>query len=308
MNIGVPENLSWQQAREKRWSDFWSQRLFPVNSSCIVEDEVLTATRYWYVEGNLKPLLACKESAAKQEMMDFTTIMSLCPAVEVQVYLEFFRGYASYLSEKEIHFWGKKKKRRDRQFIRSFTSMYLSDHQDSTKNIYQYMLGYMLPDQDGNVKFPCSLGKDDWQPESSVSLSDKAIDVLSKLSRYLFGDDKSYYFSHIVVALPYVKYLREVDPEYFNRTLLEDIPSAIVLPPEPRVVSRSGQERIRAILGNLQGYKNCFNEYEGPLRHNDPEVEQQVRDILEELDMPEEYYKLLEFIHENKEDYVKLSL
>ena len=154
--------------------------------------------------------------------------------------------------------------------------------------------------------FPFAIGNDNWQPQGQVALCDLGSDILQSIVRNLFDDDGDGY-SHTAVALPWVKWIKELDPQYFALELITAKHKRPPGPPAPRYVGGAGQRLIRAAIGNLLGYKSTYNEYEGPLRHNNPELEQQVRDLIAGLDMPPEYHQLVEFIHAHPEDYCTRS-
>jgi hypothetical protein len=310
MKVNTPQDNQWKQQREQRWEKVWkdSLRVHGVSKKNKDEEVVIAAQRQWYIHGDLTSLMDSPDSLEKQDALSMVSVMELCPIVDVEQYVQFFQEYALWASNNEVSYWGSDVVKRDDRFISAFFGRYVGDHRDSTKEIYQHMLKMLLPDDDGVIRFPLTLGIDRWQPQQQVALCDCAADVLNKFRLYLFGEEGKYsVYSHISVALPIVKYIKDLNPKYFDTQLIDAKPKRPAPAPTPRRVVGAAQELLRAILGNVQGYKSDLDKCEGPLRHNDPEVEQALRDLLAGLPMPEEYYCLIEFIHAHPKDYSQRS-
>lgn len=303
MIVNSPQDKTWKEQREARWN-----KVFLGNFKLYYPEEVCLAMKQWYLEGDLTALMSDKYWTEKETALSVNSIMMACPIIDIDEYIQFFQDYCMWLSEKELDYWGPQKESRDEHFILRFFSNYIGDHTDSTRAIYEHMLGLLLPDDNGTVVFPFELGKDQWQPKLEVALCDAAFDVFTHICRYLFAEEDDYEgYSHASIAMSIVHYMTQLHQHYYSTSLdkfevVEQPP-----PPLPRIVNGVFQQYMRAKIANLLGYKNYYNDYEGELRHNDPELEQQLRDLLAGLKMPEEYYKLIDFIHAHPEDYLDAS-
>ena len=129
--------------------------------------------------------------------------------------MQFIKTHAGWLSENNYCYWGAEKARRDEFFIESGRSFYLSSHIDSTPEIYSHLLKMFLPDETGMTTFPFAIGNDNWQPQGQVALCDLGSAVLESARRCLFDDDGDEY-SHTAVALPWVIWIKDLDPQYFH--------------------------------------------------------------------------------------------
>lgn len=311
MKVTIPQDPDWKVQRLKRWNKVWEYGLRTNDISKQeqkVEDEVVAAQKEWYVNGDLNPLIDLPDTPKQYFALDMISVLQFAPIENIQDYCKFFQEYSVWLSERSRDLWDPRVQDRDRRFTSGFFHLYINENLDSTPAIFEHMLKMLLPDDNGWVTFPMKLGVDGWQPRQQVALCDCASDILRRLQDYLFGDEYTYLgYSHIGVALDYVKYIKDLNPKYFDTVLIEGRLRPPPPPPTPRVVGSAGQQLRRAAFGNLLGYKSGMENYEGPLRHNDPAVEQQLRALIESLPMPPEYHRLIEFIHAHPDDYVTRS-
>ena len=311
MKVTIPQDPDWKVQRLKRWNKVWEYGLRIDGLSKQdekIENDFRAAKKVWYLEGDLAPLVAACNKHKMSEDIGLKSVLKFCPIVDVENYLEFIQKHSNWLSERSIDLWSPAVKDRDDRFASGFFHLYINENLDSTPAIFEHMLKMLLPDDNGWVTFPMKLGVDGWQPRQQVALCDCASDILKRLQDYLFGDEYTYLgYSHVVVALECVKYIQDLNPKYFDTVLIEGRLRPPPPPPTPRVVGSAGQQLRRAAFGNLLGYKSGMENYEGPLRHNDPAVEQQLRALIESLPMPPEYHRLIEFIHAHPDDYVTRS-
>jgi hypothetical protein len=138
--------------------------------------------------------------------------------------------------------------------------------------------------------FPMSFGKSGWAPQIEVNPVVRFADMTSLISSYLFdGSDIEYRQSLALVDywLSIIPHL--TDLRVFDTKLHED-----------RVMEYPRRQRVvRAFFANLAGY-DVYEEYD-ELPHNDPELEQYIKVRLAEIEMPDLYYRMLEYIDEHKE-------
>lgn len=313
MKINVPNDSAWLAQRERRWEALWNHCLRVDGVSGAErrgQEVVVSAQKQWYLQGDLAPLLAAYHKITEGHSVAYYlhSVMALCPATDIEVYLKVFCDYSEWCSQEKVDYWAPEQKERDAAFFeRFFASFYLKSHIDSSAAIYQHMLTQLLPNEQGLLRFPLQLGCDQWQPCQQFALADLAFKVFLRVSKYLFGDEPG--FSHVLVSLPLLQHLHLLSPEYFSTTLVEGSAQLDLPPPAPQWVYKGAQRLTRMVVGMLHGYRDeaLDYEYEGPLRHNDPEVEQQVRDIIAAQPMPDEYHQLLEFIKRNPDDFIYRS-
>jgi len=311
LKVNISQDVEWADTRQKRWEDIWENGLRVIGiskSEKKAEDELVLAQKEWYLEGDLSALINTSEKHRDQEPLDLKNVLMLCPIVDLGEYLRFIQKYCELLSKKELCFWMPSVVDRNVQFFESLFSFYSHENSDSTEEIFSHMLELMIPNDDGYVEFPYELGIDLWRPKQEVSQSTVAFDVLKSLGSYLFSsEDESKRYKHLPTTLRSIKWIKDLNPGYYDTVLIDGKPKRPAPPPAARRVSASGQKLIRAVIGNLLGYKSYYDEYRGPLRHNDPDVEKQLIDLISSLDMPEKYHRLVEFIRAHPDDFVKRS-
>lgn len=307
MKVQVPNDTQWQQNRQQRWDELWWDSLTVHGcEQTKAQKETIAAQKQWYLHGDLEPLMSLSSHLDRQDALRLFNVLMLAPIIDVEAYVEFFRAFSYWLSESNLAYWGAEKARRDELFIERGCFFYRRSHVDSSPEINAHMLKMFLPDETGVTTFPFAIGNDNWQPQGQVTLCDLGSAVLESARRCLFDDD-GHGYSHTAVALPWVKWIKDLDPQYFALELITAKHKRPPRPPTPMHVGRAGQVLTRAAIGNLLGYKSKYDEYEGPLRHNNPKIEQQVRDLIADLDMPPEYHQLVKFIHAHPEDYCTRS-
>ena len=141
--------------------------------------------------------------------------------------------------------------------------------------------------------FPFSLGPDNWQPTITVDPYFMFSRMLSSIQYYLFEPNCAighrqcieligYWFS----VVPLVQ-----DERLYDTVFYDDSDGDF----ERR------QRQVRCFLANLHNY-NVWECEMLVLPHNDPEMEDYIKYKLSTLDMPKNYYKLLDFIHKHKEE------
>jgi hypothetical protein len=134
-----------------------------------------------------------------------------------------------------------------------------------------------------------------------VDPNDMFFRLLNKLNNYLFDDEyrmKSYsilevidywfsLFPHITEHRIFDTFLYEYEDEDEVMFLGCDLYRA--------------QWAIRTFFGQMLGY-NIYYEEQEELLHNDVDFEQYVREKLAQIDMPENFHKLILFIHKHKHE------
>jgi hypothetical protein len=307
MKVNIPQNSTWKKRRQQLWDDVWNIHLRS-DPETKAEKRVSDALKYWYLDGDLTPLLACPDNDEKLEALELPLIIQLCPIIDVEPFVTFLKDYCFWASENKVSYWGDSENRRDMSLIRFCVTYYLSENLHVSNDIFEYMLKELLPDEAGYITFPIALGIDKWQPKSQIALCDFSVELHMGLTNYLYGAESEFIlYQHVKLALPYVKYIKDLNVGYFDKTIDTCKPTLPAPPPAPLRVTGAGQELLRACLGNGLGFKSDLQDYSGPLKHNDLEVEQQLKELIDGLAMPKEYYDLIEFIHEHKDNYVDYS-
>jgi hypothetical protein len=299
MKVSTPSSIEWKKQRLVEWEELdYSMRSNDSKEML----EILAARKIWFVEGDLKPLANCGSSLKRDSALSLYNVMWLCPTTDKLEYIEFMKEYSIRLSTEKLDYWGRDFDVRDQRCIERFLSHFYGSYIYSSEEIHAYFLDALMPDSNGTSIFPFKLGGDEWQPSWKVAVPNLVFNLLGRLSRYLFKEEnESKHYSHLKLALPFIeKNITTLDPKYYDTEILD----------EPYITSYgeelnfASQELMRGFLGKLNGYKTEFEEYEGNLRHNDKITEAQLRSIFENTEMPKEYGKLIQFIHEHKENCV----
>jgi hypothetical protein len=138
--------------------------------------------------------------------------------------------------------------------------------------------------------YPMSFGPSEWTPQIEVNSVVRFADMTALIDSYLFGG------SDLVdrQSLALVDYWLSIIPH------LQDLR---IFDTEAHVDSELDYPRrqwvVRGFFANLAGY-DVYEEYD-ELPHNDPELERYIKSRFAEIDMPDSYYRLLEYIEEHKE-------
>jgi len=310
MKIDVPKDQQWQQARLQRWEQVWKKSFVCFGVSKReerIENEIIEATKQWYLYGDLAPLMAFKGDPEKEHALELLDVIVMCPATDLTQYQTFFQAYALWCSEHKLSFWMQSTQGNDACFISAFFALYSYENTDSTPEIYSHMLGMLLPDENGVVTFGLQLGLDNWRPTHEFSLPDYAFDIFLALDRHLFNEEPSQIYSHIVGAMPLIANITQLDLEYYGKELLPFKPRRSLPPPATRYPGGAGQTILRRMVGHIHGYLDTSGGEEGPLLHNDSVVESQLRALLESLPLPPQYFELVDFIKEHPNNFVKYS-
>ena len=179
---------------------------------------------------------------------------------------------------------------------------------------------------DPNRQFPLTFGKEQWRPELLFNASkygyakdDFLFNVLSKTNFYFFRDRKDHYlyredeggdydyfarykllvgyllsmFIHLNKACYSLKrYKRHMKDENGNR-----------------VNYWAWQSRMRIFIANMNGifYEDELDDNGKPFASRDPELFESFRKEFSQLNLPEEYYRLEQFVIKHGEDYIYAS-
>ena len=286
------------ERRKKRWKEHWSCYQVGVKKD---QKEVIAAQKHWYLDGDLTPLLSLKKSAYRDSALGLDRVIALCPASVVSEFFEFLKLHSEWLSEHELSFWSDMAiETRDERFIESMVSRLIGTSIDVENTFFSELIRLMIPEEGTSVALPISLGNDDWKPSYLYPRPHLAFLLLNGIRSYLFDEDAMDY-AHLKSTLNLVDPITNYHPEIFATESSDDVGVVENVGPG---VNDATRKLMRAIVGNLLGYKNAYQTYEGPLRHNDAEFEEKVRKKLESLNMPESYKALVQYIEKNKDNYL----
>ncbi len=145
------------------------------------------------------------------------------------------------------------------------------------------------------------LGNTHLKLKIDVDPNDMFFRLLNKLNNYLFDEDYTLK-SHSILAIidywfslfPHITEHRVFDTFLYE---YEDEDEIIFLGCD----LYRAQWAIRTFFGQMLGYNIYFEEQDN-LIHNDIEFEQYVRDRLDQIEMPENFQKLMSFIHAHKHE------
>lgn len=211
-------------------------------------------------------------------------------------------------------------------------SLHLYKHADNPINEYFWSAFRFLPEgatQDPAVnfplfdmifgksfkeynQFPIALGKEKWRPSIKLEPLETFVKASSQIDNYLFGEiisrgspamlpNLDYWASMIplikrewVVESGAFLLSRNVD-EYLDGKMNEKDASQFEL-----------QDLTRRFLASLLGYHAGYDFNEN-FDHHDPEIETKVQQILDSFEWPEEYSRMIDFIHRHKEESLNVS-
>jgi len=146
------------------------------------------------------------------------------------------------------------------------------------------------------------LGRIEWKPVIKAEPDDMFLKIMELIGSYLFEEEKKIKYRQAILLIDY----------WFSTiTLLQDLRVFDTFLHEGEVDGKGvefykKQWSVRCFLANLLGY-NVWSEEVEVLPHNDPKLELYIKDKLVTMEMPTEYYRLVEFIHEHKEYSLEAS-
>lgn len=295
MKISTPNWPEWLAERKLVWQELDENMRYKDTKEM---NDTLAAQKCWFIEGDLQPLMNNDASFSKEEALSLNCVLEFCPCTDIEEYTQFIKNYCSWLSQQKLDYWGRWYARRDQKLVEDLFSRFQTDNSCSTAKLHGHFLSLLMPDDDGKVIFPFSLGQDNWLPSATLSVSYTVQGLLFDLSRYLFSDlEDSNNYSHLIHALPFIsRNLHKIDPVIFALELLEEGYEK----EDGERVNSAGQEIMREVLGRLAGY----NVEDEVTHHHDLEIEEQLREAFNTAKMPAEYYQLMDFIHLHKDDCV----
>ncbi|WP_303490367.1 hypothetical protein [Saccharophagus degradans] len=118
--------------------------------------------------------------------------------------------------------------------------------------------------------------------------------------RYLYELKSHDTFSHIKLALPFVKEsITSIDEKVFDVDYLDGYYYSAT----GEYVNSAGQECMREVIAGLNGY-DIWSSEGGEHKCHDIEFERELKKVFETEKMQPAYYRLLDFIHEHKENCI----
>jgi hypothetical protein len=139
--------------------------------------------------------------------------------------------------------------------------------------------------------FPISLGKSEWNPQIEVDPVVMFTNLMALIDRYLFDGSSIEYKQ----SLALIDYWFSIIPHLEDHRIFDTVAHKDSDKDYPR-----RQQIVYAFFAHLSGY-DVDEEYD-TLPHLDPGLEQYIKDRFSEIEMPESYYRMLEFIDKHKED------
>jgi hypothetical protein len=305
VEIKVDQEPEFVKRRQKCWAELENSMPYPPKKKDI---QGYAAFKTWYLEGDMTQYLKLIRKYGFEPAFGFVHIIYCCGTDDIGDFYRFVKELAMFLSKHKISFWRDNVLEvRDNRFIGSMITYFMSSSECGHPALYQHMWDAIRPDADGKVEFPMVLGEDRWKPRCQISMYEFCIDYFLELQRYLFSDEGRDN-RHLKNSIHYLKGLENLHPLYFSTTLLNEDDEGVLQPGlSDKKLTRLSQERIRDAFGNFHGFKCSDDYYKGPLMHNDREFEAEVKAFLDSLNMPKEYYELVEFIKAHPDDYWQVS-
>jgi hypothetical protein len=138
------------------------------------------------------------------------------------------------------------------------------------------------------------IGLDEWRPTLNIDPYIMCSNMRSGYSYYLFDKETHHEFLHYAKLTDYfISVLPSIEPEVFALSYA-DIKGG-------NISSRRLQKKqkvVRKFFLEIMGYGRI---------HKDKITEQRIREALDTLAMPSEYYTFIEFIHKHKQKSIKIS-
>lgn len=145
--------------------------------------------------------------------------------------------------------------------------------------------------------FPLVFGPDRWQPVLKPDPEQKFLGIMIALESYLFGTDFKIANRQCLILLDY--WFSTIP--FLSDLRIFDLPLHVDIRFPDRTKLSQKQKAVRNLLAGLNGYV-AYEERGNTLAHNDPELEEYVRERLAAMNMPPEYHRLVEFVNEHKEN------
>lgn len=298
MKIKVPDSEGWLVRRQEAWLGYESVFQRDIEDGEIDAD-ILKVRKKWFLAGDLSPLieLAVKRNV-EYEVLVIGDVVELCPMSSTASFSEFLREFCVCLSERKLVWWGQPpEKRNDGAAVRFFLNKFIGRIQSEAEEVYRYFLLELLP-KNGVVTFPFPLGNDAWVLKSEVNIANLVRQILTKLYCYLYSKDRSDDYSHLKVALPFIREnLSLVDRKGFSFSYIKRGHYA----KSGEFINFAGQKSWRKLIGALNGYDLLDPSCSKKIKCYDLEVEAELKDIFSSTKLPKAYYNLVEYIKEHKE-------
>ncbi|MDO6421155.1 hypothetical protein [Saccharophagus degradans] len=297
MKIKLEADETWLKSRESLWAVYEKTYSYGPESGDI---DLIDARKKWFLEGDLNPLVQLAvERGDENGELSMSLVLNLCPAQSVEQHREFLKKFCLFLSRKKIGWWADGVEDKNKEAIQTFSNIFSGAQNSDQAKIYEYYFEKLIP-VDGEVTFPFSLGDDNWVPSLRINVQSYVRKMLYSMWRYLYGRNSHRAFSHVRLALSFVRQnVASIDAKVFDVDYLEED----YYSESGEYVNCVGQECMREILARLNGY-NIWPSDGDECKCYDLEFEAELKKVFENASMPPAYYQLLDFIHEHKEDCV----
>lgn len=157
------------------------------------------------------------------------------------------------------------------------------------------------PVYDSQRFFPLPLGPEQWQPKLNINPNNLALFLLRGICSYLFSteqDEKNLKYQFI--GDYFISIFVQIDSDVYAMTFLE----SDHIKENGNRVGDNWQYILRRFIANLEGVATHLEvrKNNGEIYHNDLPYENQIREGLKKLDLPKEYYDMVEFVHKHKDE------
>ena len=278
--INDPE---WLKLREKQWKrrylSYYQDR----------EKDEVEKHRQFFFSGNLKAYLD------SFHIITFDEAFLNMPALEISQMIWLIQEYWSYAHDSK----------------NGLKEHYLNFHHSSKDECFKTVLLFTINTgvwfhpptlffdlfiwafgDDFQTSRTLDIGLDNWKPTFEVSYFEVGPHLLSGFREYLSDIELSESTSQFRYLLPYLLSVIALTPEtYFNIELADRKKKN-----EVGGKLQAAQKQTRRFFSCIYGYSEV---------HLDIELEEAMRDAIEDLDMPDNFEEFKEFIHKYKNDSIR---
>lgn len=308
---------------DQQWKEYSHGKLLAYQSSqCNMDIDVTSHPAYqptctFIQSGELQPLLDAAEE--RNFEINWSLVAQINPSRRFESYIENIQIFWAWVLERPIdripnrhmlsepaeqeYFW---------QQMMPFSAY---DQGIRDPRIGMLLFEMMYRDQFGSG--PCyriEKCNPHWEAKFAINKGDMFLAIMHHLSIYLFHEPAGQIGNAMpLIGLEYwLSLISEISEEYFCNSGYFELEMKTqeyrryeLNEHEDRVYLE--QERARKFFGNLHGYQVRWREEGEPLQ-NDPEVAQYILQRLEKMNLPDQYGRLVDFLHAHKERSLEISV
>ena len=270
----------WLKKRELLWEhrkrDYWEE-----------SSEVQEAQRAFFFNGDFDSLVRVKP------ILFFSDVLEGFPAETLDEVKFITKKYWEHALTTNNSWYSKETgKTNDEKFLSAFESSYsevLYHSAELMADMFHWIYGEQY-----ERKRSIDIGLDMWEPQADIEPLRMANRVYSGMSSYLFS--KADYTQYRYILDYFISVIDKFEENYLDTQLAK---KSVKNKSGGRLFA--GQKKMRKFFLQLNNYN-----LEKTVR-NDLIAEQRIRDAIDSIQMPDEFYPFIEFIHKYKQSAVTAS-